>query len=91
MQILGFNDDEIEAVLKQRTRESGGFRFVPPEFQAKGVNAIASQIFRIEVLARRKNSNRAVKLVAVLNRKTDVSGFKVQTVYWREDAENIRG
>ncbi len=91
MQILGFNDDEIEAVLKQRTRESGGFRFIPPEFAAKGVNAIASQILRIEVLARQKNSKRAVKIVAVLNRKPDTSGYKVQTVYWREDAENIRG
>jgi len=91
MQILGFNDDEIEAVLKQRTKESGGFRFIPPEFKSKGVNAIASQIFRIEVLARQKNSKRAVKIIAVLNRKTDVSGYKVQTMYWREDAENIRG
>jgi len=91
MQILGFNDDEMEAVMKQRTRESGGFRFIPPEFRAKGVNAIASQIFRIEVLARQKDSRRAVKIVAVLSRKTDTSGHKVQTVYWREDAENIRG
>jgi len=91
MQILGFNDDEIEAVLKQRTKESGGFRFIPPEFRAKGITAIASHIFRIEVLARQKDSNRVVKIVAVLNRTPDVSGFKVQTVYWREDAENIRG
>jgi general secretion pathway protein K len=91
MQILTFNDDEIEAVLKQRTRESGGFRFIPPEFSAKGVNAIASQVFRIEVLARQKNSKRAVKIVAVLNRKPATSGYKVQTFYWREDAENIRG
>lgn len=91
MQILGFNDDEIEAVMKQRTRESGGFRFIPPEFATKGVNAIASQIFRIEVLARQKDSKRVVKIVAVLSRQTDTSGYKVQTVYWREDAENIRG
>jgi general secretion pathway protein K len=91
MQILGFNDDEIEAVLKQRTKESGGFRFVPPEFATKGANAIATQIFRIEVSARMKDSKRAVKIVAVLSRKPDPSGFKVQTVYWREDAENIRG
>jgi general secretion pathway protein K len=91
MGILGFNDDEIEAVMKQRTRESGGFRFIPPEFAAKGVNAIASQIFRIEVLARQKDSKRAVKIVAVLSRKADTSGYKVQTIYWREDVENIRG
>jgi len=91
MQILGFNDDEIEAVLKQRTKESGGFRFIPPQFAAKGVNAIASQVFRIEVLARQTNSKRAVKIVVVLNRKIDTSGSKVQTVYWREDVENIRG
>ena len=91
MQILAFNDDEIEAVMKQRTKESGGFRFIPPAFASRGVNAIATQIFRIEVLARQKNSKRAVKIVAVLNRKPDPSGYKVQTVYWREDAENIRG
>ena len=91
MQILDFNDDEIEAVLKQRTKEAGGFRFVPPGFAAKGVNAVATQVFRIEVLARLKDSKRAVRIVSVLSRKPDPSGFKVQTVYWRENAENIRG
>ena len=32
MQILGLDDSEIEAIMKQRTKESGGFRFIPPQY-----------------------------------------------------------
>jgi type II secretory pathway component PulK len=91
MQVLGFDESEIEAIMKQRTRESGGFRFTPQPFSAKGLNALVSQNFRIEVTAKLANGGMAMKIVAVLNRKPDVKGFKVQTVYWREDAEAIRG
>lgn len=91
MQMLGFDGNEIEAVMKQRNRESGGFRFIPQQFSARGLNAIASQNIRVEVVARQKNSNLAVRIVAVLIRKPDAAGYKVQTVYWRENAENIRG
>ena len=91
MQILGLDDSEIEAVMKQRTVESGGFKFIPPQFSSKGLNAIATQNFRVEVLAKTKNSNLGMKIVAVLNRTSGPEGFKIQTLYWREDAENIRG
>jgi len=91
MQILGLDDSEIEAIMKQRNKESGGFRFIPQQFSSKGLNAIASQNIRIEVVAKLKDSNLGMKIVAVLNRKPDAAGYKVQTVYWREDAENIRG
>jgi len=91
MQLLQFDESEIEAIMKQRTRESGGFSFIPQQFSAKGLNATASQNIRIEVVAKVKNSNLAMKIVAVLNRRPDAAGYKIQTVYWREDAENIRG
>lgn len=92
MQMLGFDDNEIEAIMKQRTREAGGgWRLIPSEFLSKGLNAIVSHNIRVEVVARPKNSNLAIRIVAVLNRKPGAAGYKVQTVYWREDAENIRG
>jgi len=91
MQMLEFDDTEIEAIMKQRNKDSGGFRFIPQQFSAKGLNAIASQNVRIEVLAKTKNSKLASRIVAVLNRKQDASGYKIYTVYWREHAENIRG
>ncbi len=91
MQMLGFADIEIEAILKQRTREAGGWRLIPAEFLSKGLNAIVSQNIRVEVTARPNNSNLAVRIVAVLKRKPEAAGYKVQTVYWRENAENIRG
>jgi general secretion pathway protein K len=90
MQILGLDDSEIEAIMKQRTIESGGFKFIPQQFSAKGLNAIATQNFRVEVLAKTKNSNLGTKIVAVLSRTPDVAGFKILTLYWREDAENFR-
>lgn len=92
MQLLGLEDSEIEAIMKQRTKEAGGWRSIP-SLSAKGLNAMATQNFRIEVVARTKNSNLGMKIVAVLNRKPalEVGGYKIQTLYWREDAENIRG
>jgi type II secretory pathway component PulK len=89
MQLLGFDETEIEAIMKQRTKESGGFRFIPQPFSTKGLNTVVSQNFRIEVVARPASKGMAMRIVAVLNRKPDATGFTVQTVYWREDAENI--
>jgi general secretion pathway protein K len=93
MQLLGLDESEIEAIMKQRTKEAGGWRLIPQQYSSKGLNAMASQNIRIEVVARTKNSNLGLKIVAVLNRKPDlgVGGYKIQTLYWREDAENIRG
>jgi len=91
MQMLEFDETEIEAIMKQRNKESGGFRFIPQQFSAKGLNVIASQNVRVEVLAKPKNSKLASRIVAVLNRKPDATGYKIHTVYWREHAENIRG
>ena len=90
MQILGLDEAEIEAIMKQRSKEAGGFRFIPQQFSSKGLSAIASQNLRIEVSAKTKDSSLTVKVTAVLNRNTDSGGYKVQTVYWRENVENIR-
>ena len=92
MQLLGLDDSEIELIMKQRTKEwAGGGQY--RSFPSKGLNAMATQNFRIEVVARTKNSNLGMKIVAVLNRKPalEVGGYKILTLYWREDAENIRG
>lgn len=91
MQLLQFDESEMEAIMKQRTREAGGFSFIPPQFSAKGLNAIVSQNIRIEVLARARNSSLGIKVIAVLNRRPDPSGYKIYTLYWKEDAETIRG
>lgn len=92
MQILGLDETEIEMIMKQRTREAGGWKLIPA-LSAKGLNAMATQNFRIEVVARTKNSDLGMKIVAVLNRKPGLTAgeYKFQTLYWREDAENIRG
>jgi type II secretory pathway component PulK len=90
MQILGLDDIEIEAIMKQRSKDAGGFRFIPQQFSSKGLNAIASQNVRIEVSAKVKNSSLTVKIIAVMSRVPDAEGRKIQTVYWRENVENIR-
>jgi general secretion pathway protein K len=91
LQMLDFDENEIEAIMKQRTKEFGGFNNIPGQFSAKGLNAMASQNIRIEVVAKAKNSTLGMKIVAVLNRRPDAEGYKILTLYWREDAENIRG
>ncbi len=91
MEILGLNPFEIETVLKQRSKESGGWRLIPGEFSRYGLNTISSNNIRIEVTAKAKNSKIESKIVAVLNRKKTFDGYKIQRLYWRESAENIRG
>ncbi|MDH4231539.1 MAG: general secretion pathway protein GspK [Nitrospirota bacterium] len=91
LQMLEFDDTEIEAIMKQRNKDSGGFRFIPQQFSAKGLNVIASQNVRVEVLAKPKNAKLAGKIVAVLTKRPSAAGYKIHTVYWREHAENIRG
>jgi len=93
MQLLGLDESEIESIMKQRTREAGGWKTIPQQYASKGLNAMATQNFRIEVTAKTKNSNLGMRITAVLNRKPGlgVGEYKIQTLYWREDAENIRG
>ncbi|OGW29830.1 MAG: hypothetical protein A2X59_09110 [Nitrospirae bacterium GWC2_42_7] len=90
MQFLGLNDFEIEAILKQRNSEAGGLRFVPPQFAAYGMSAGPSNNIRIEVKATAANSKMTSTIVTVLRRQMAGGKQKVQTLYWRESAENIR-
>jgi hypothetical protein len=89
MELLGLSEQEIEAVLKQRTSELGGFTFIPEEFRKYGFNAASSSNIRIEVTARVNKDGPASKITAVVNRQPGTKGYKIQTLYWRESAENI--
>lgn len=90
MRLLGMNDFEIEAVLKQRTREIGGFRFIPPQFTLYGFNSVVTSTFRIEVTARVQNSPLAAKVVAVVSRMPYPDGPRIHTLYWSERVESVR-
>jgi general secretion pathway protein K len=90
MELLGLNEVEIETVLKQRNKDYGGFRFVPQQFSARGLNAIATQNFRIEVTAKMPNSPIVSKITGVVNRQSSPEGAKFRTIYWSERAETVR-
>jgi general secretion pathway protein K len=90
MQAMGLDEGTIETIMKQRSGESKGFRSVPPAFAGLGFNAVATSNLRIEVTATARNSTMASKIVAVINRQFGVNGYTLQTLYWRESAENIR-
>jgi hypothetical protein len=93
MQFLGMNELEIETVLKQRSRDFGGFRFVPrapSNFPGYGLNAVVTENFRVEVTARRHNSPIASHITGIINRQHDTEGPRLKTIYWRERAETIR-
>jgi general secretion pathway protein K len=91
MSLMGLNNYEIEAVLKQRNEETGGFRVIPQQFAARGFHSMASSNLRIEVSGRAGNSTLLSRIVAVVKREPAGKGFKVRTIYWREHAENSRG
>lgn len=90
MKFLGLNDVEIETIIKQRNSAYGGFRFIPQEFSARGLNAMSTQTFRIEVTARTKNSPIGSRITAVVSREPAVKGNTLRTIYWRERAETFR-
>ena len=90
MKMLGLDTFEIEAVLKQRTQDSGGFRSVPEQFAGRGMNVMSSSTLRIEVLARAKNSSQSAHITAVVQRQPGQGGFRVRTLYWKEREEGIR-
>jgi general secretion pathway protein K len=90
MQAMGLDEGVIDAIMKQRSGESKGFRAVPPEFARLGFRATATNNLRIEVTATANNSNTTSKIVAVVNRQYGVDGYTLQTLYWRESAENSR-
>jgi len=91
MEILGLNIVEIETILKQRNKDFGGFRFIPQQFSARGLNTVATQNFRIEVFARMSNSPIASRITGVLYRQPVAEGVKFKTIYWSERAETVRG
>jgi len=91
MEILGLNIVEIETILKQRNKDYGGFRFIPQQFSVRGLNAVATQNFRIEVFAKMHNSPVVSKVTGILYRQPSAEGVKFQTIYWSERAETVRG
>lgn len=91
MELMGLNEYEIEAVLKQRSGEAGGFKFVPQQFASYGLNALSSNNLRIEVTAKANNGGPASKITAILSRQPTPKGHRLQPLYWRESVENIRG
>lgn len=90
MQFLGLNEVEIETIMKQRNKAYGGFRFIPQQFSARGLNAMTTQTFRIEVTSRAKNSPIGARILAIISREPSATGSKFRTIYWRERAETVR-
>jgi general secretion pathway protein K len=90
MQFLGLSDIEIETILKQRNRAYGGFRFIPHQFSLRGLTAMSTQTFRIEVTARTKNSPIGSRITGIVSREPSVKGNELRTIYWRERVETLR-
>ncbi|MBM4135280.1 MAG: general secretion pathway protein GspK [Nitrospira sp.] len=89
MELLGLTPPAIETILKQR--ESGGFKTIPLTFRIIQLTKTNSSYFRIEVVAHVHGSNRASRIISVVNRTPTDKGFKIRTVYWKENAEGYRG
>ncbi|MBI5847669.1 MAG: general secretion pathway protein GspK [Nitrospirae bacterium] len=90
MQFLGLNEVEIETINKQRNKAYGGFRFIPQQFAARGLNAMSTQTFRIEVTARAKNSPIGSRITGIVSREPSAKGSELRTIYWRERVETVR-
>ncbi len=86
--ILGVPEATISSLLAHRSAE-GGTKMVPKELAPfKGTSA--SSNFRIEVVARMKQSPRGVRITSVVNRRFSGGGAELRTLYWKEDFETGR-
>ena len=85
MLIMGVSPEAIELIFKQRTKELGGSRLVPPGFYRT-----TSNNFRIDVTANMKGNKQAVRITSVVKRIPSAKGFDIQTIYWRESVESRR-
>ena len=90
MEVLGLNEVEIETILKQRSKDFGGFRFIPQQFSARGLTDMASHDFRIDVTARKLNSPLVSKVTGVVHRQSTPNGLILKTLYWSERVETVR-
>jgi general secretion pathway protein K len=90
MQLLALTEVEIEAIMKQRNKNFGGFKFIPPEFAQRGLNAMTTQFFKIDVIASTRNSPIASHVIGIMRRQPSPEGYSFTTLYWRERAETVR-
>jgi hypothetical protein len=56
----------------------------------RGLNTVATQNFRIEVVAKMHTSPIGTRITGVVNREPSAEGVKLKTIYWRERAETVR-
>lgn len=91
LEFLGLNKAVIESVMKQRTKEAGGFRMTPHGDAGTGIPlAVASTNFRIEVTAAVPGGTQVIKITSVVRRVSGAKGLELKTVYWREGIEGRR-
>ncbi len=87
LKLLGLNEIDIENIMQQRTETIGGFRAIPAQYVSKGLNRTWSAYFSIEVEGRKRGSNISYNIRSVIKRIKAPKGFKIETLYWRENVK----
>lgn len=87
--LVGLSDADIENIMKQRTKDIGGLRVIPPVTSGISLTT-ASSNFRIEITASIPGSSQSVKLTAIVKKTIGSKGPELKPVYWKEGIEISR-
>lgn len=85
LKLLGLNEIDIENIMQQRTETIGGYRAIPGQYASKGLKKTWSAYFTVEVQGRKMGSNISYNIRSVVKRVKAPKGFKIETLYWREN------
>ncbi|GBE31861.1 general secretion pathway protein K [bacterium BMS3Bbin05] len=85
MGIMGVSEIDMENVLRYRDVETGGLASVPPNMRALGFRTTYSRYLRVEVTAQAEKSGIKYKITAIVKRIPWKSGYRIETVFWREN------
>jgi general secretion pathway protein K len=87
MSLLGVSEIDIENVMRYRDSESGGLSSVPSGLRSFGFTTTFSRYVRVTVSAEVKESGIKYLITAVIKRIPDKDGYRLETVFWREDVK----
>ncbi len=85
LKLLGLNEIDIENIMQQRTETIGGYRAIPAQYVSRGLKKTWSAYFSIEIEGRKRGSNISYNIRSVVKRVKAPRGFRIETLYWREN------
>jgi general secretion pathway protein K len=84
--LLGLSRTEVQSIIE--ARKDGGLRVLTPEMLTAGLNRTASDIFRIEIIAKLKtHTTVGYNIISIVKRQPYKGSYRSTILYWKENAD----